>query len=808
LKLELDRMTVAGRFAYAWADEDRPARLDAAFTAPEIDLDRVHVLAKAMLGGMAFDWPREGALSLKIGRALIAGVEAKQTDVNVRLGANGLVIEQLAVADFGGAALAVKGRIGTKAQPPRGALTLDLDARALDGVTAALEKFAPQAAEQLRRSAGRLTPLALRASLAVEPSAPGATAANGKFKIVGRAGAFRVALEGDAGAAGDALKLDNLASLTAAKVNVSARLEGEDGAALVELIGLDRFVVADKRPGRLTLTAKGPLDGELAVDGQLAAGSLGISTNGTIRVAGRASPSAALSLKVANANLRSPRPAAPGRPAELLPASANARLTLTDGILGLSDLTGTIAGTTVGGRLAVGMQQQPITIEGDINVGAVDLPAAIAVALGIPAPSAGATVGTGAAANGTALGPWPSEPFEQGLPRLSGQVAVKSARLKLTPKLAARDVRAVVRFGESELALQAVDGSIAGGHLGAELTLSRRPEGLTARASVQLAGVNAAELLPGDGLLTGKLTLDAAAEGTGMSAVALMGSLAGSGTFRLENGRVVRLDPAAFDTVMRAVDQGLPIDVTRVRDRMDAALASGVLSVALAEGAITINAGQARLSDVTVRAQRADLAVSGSVNLADAAIEGRLTLFGMGGASAPAETRPEISIALKGPLDTPKRSIDVAALASWLALRAVEQQSKKLEALEGRAPAPPPNAAGAPANSPTANANPRTTPAQTAVPAAAHTEPDAPGPRPAARTQPATPSVQKPKPVAPTAERAPALPPPIDVRPAPTPRAAAAHGTPQSQPQKPVAAPAPAPAPARQRSLSEILFGN
>ena len=34
LKLELDRMTVAGRFAYAWADEDRPARLDAALTAP------------------------------------------------------------------------------------------------------------------------------------------------------------------------------------------------------------------------------------------------------------------------------------------------------------------------------------------------------------------------------------------------------------------------------------------------------------------------------------------------------------------------------------------------------------------------------------------------------------------------------------------------------------------------------------------------------------------------------------------------------------------------------------------------------
>jgi large subunit ribosomal protein L24 len=214
------------------------------------------------------------------------------------------------------------------------------------------------------------------------------------------------------------------------------------------------------------------------------------------------------------------------------------------------------------------------------------------------------------------------------------------------------------------------------------------------------------------------------------------------------------------------------------------------------------------LSDVTVRAQRADVAVSGSVNLADAALEGRLTLSGMGGTNAPANTRPEITIGLKGPVDTPKRSIDVAALSSWLALRAVEQQSKKLEALEGRAPATPATAA-------TANANPRTAPAQpalatdAAVPAALHAEPDAADPQPVARPQPATPKA-KPKPAVPTAERAPTLPPPIDVRPAPTPPAprAAAAGVPgaaaQPQPPKPVAAPAPP----RQRSWSEILFGN
>ena len=41
----------------------------------------------------------------------------------------------LRVADFGGATLAVKGRIDTEAQSPRGAITLDLNARALDGIT-------------------------------------------------------------------------------------------------------------------------------------------------------------------------------------------------------------------------------------------------------------------------------------------------------------------------------------------------------------------------------------------------------------------------------------------------------------------------------------------------------------------------------------------------------------------------------------------------------------------------------------------------------------------------------------------------
>ena len=126
-------------------------------------------------------------------------------------------------------------------------------------------------------------------------------------------------------------------ALTAAKVNLAGRLETDDGTVLNELIALDRFIAVDKRPGKLALTAKGPLDGELALDGQLAIGALTIAASGTMRTGGDAGPTVGLNLRVANANIRSPRPVAAGRPAEFVPASLAAGIDLIEGRLHLTN---------------------------------------------------------------------------------------------------------------------------------------------------------------------------------------------------------------------------------------------------------------------------------------------------------------------------------------------------------------------------------------------------------------------------------------------------------------------------------------
>jgi hypothetical protein len=174
-----------------------------------------------------------------------------------------------------------------------------------------------------------------------------------------------------------------------------------------------------------------------------------------------------------------------------------------------------------------------------------------------------------------------------------------------------------------------------------------------------------------------------------LSPVALIGSLRGSGKFVLADAQFAGLDPRAFDAVTRAVDQGLAIDAVRISDVVSKALDSGQLSVKQADGTIAVSAGQVRLNNVTADSKDAALSLSGNLDLTDGSIDARLVLSGSDQAAG---ARPDIFMALKGPLTVPARSIDVSALAGWLTLRAVENQAKQLRDIENAQRQPKPQA--------------------------------------------------------------------------------------------------------------------
>ena len=97
LKAEVDRKTVDGRLVYLWPAEKRKARLDAELTAAELDVDSVLDFAQAALGNTKLERPGEVSLALDIGRATIAGTEARKVNAKLTFDPDGLTVERLSL---------------------------------------------------------------------------------------------------------------------------------------------------------------------------------------------------------------------------------------------------------------------------------------------------------------------------------------------------------------------------------------------------------------------------------------------------------------------------------------------------------------------------------------------------------------------------------------------------------------------------------------------------------------------------------------------------------------------------------------
>jgi len=134
---------------------------------------------------------------------------------------------------------------------------------------------------------------------------------------------------------------------------------------------------------------------------------------------------------------------------------------------------------------------------------------------------------------------------------------------------------------------------------------------------------------------------------------------------------------------MHAADQGVAIELAKIQSAVNAALASSRLAAPQGDAAMTITDGKVGVANMTLPAQDgAALSLAGALDLNSGAIDARMTLTAPPPAHALIRMRPELAVMLKGPLAAPARSLDVSALTGWLALRAAELQSRRLESIE------------------------------------------------------------------------------------------------------------------------------
>jgi large subunit ribosomal protein L24 len=657
LSAEIDRKWVEGRFAYAWAAAGRPARLEADLNAAELDVDALLTFANAARGATTFEPPREVTLGLGIGRAVVAGVEAEHINARLWRDAAGLHIERFSIGNFGGMAFDASGQIDTTASPPRGALNVQLDARNFAGVVALAEKFAPDATPFVRRLAQRLPSAQLNATLALDPTG------TAKFAVQGKSGDVRMSLRGETTRTGT-----DLQSLAAAEVRLEAKFNSDRGGAIVELLNLGNIFTVDAKRGELTIAASGPLGGELNLDGHVQAGGLDASAKGTLRLRGD-EPKADLRLALATADVRTLRRASAAKPTDPLTVSGNGNLAVTGHSLTLDDFSGTFAGTALRGRLGFDFAQTP-RIEGQIEADAIDGAAAIAATIGMPGADARS---------------WSGEPFAEGLADgVEGRIDFKAARASITPTLSLRQARGTMRVSRSEVAFTDLEGGMADGQAKGQLIFHKKDEGLVASGKIRLANADVAALLGSQAKppVSGRVTLQLDVEGAGLSPQAVIGSLAGDGFVSITQGQFAALNAKVFETATREADRGSALDMAKMAGIATMALDSGTLAVPSAEGVMTIANGQVRLTNLATRAHGADLTVTGNVDLLEQTLNARLSLSGQKDTSA--AERPVVFVFLSGPVGSPKRTVDVSGLTTWLTLRAVEHQSKQLEEIEER----------------------------------------------------------------------------------------------------------------------------
>lgn len=663
MRAEFAHEEVTGRLVYRFASEGKPVQLDAELNAPHLDIDAVLGFAGAVTAGANFERPREVSLALEIGRATWAGYQAGQASLRLRVGALGLMLDRLSLADFGGASIAARGTIALDGRPG-GRIVLDLDARDLSAVIAAAGKFAPGMAERLRDVAASLTPAKLQSTLTMESSA---AAVDASVSLAGTAGSLVVSLGGTVKSNSPQFQLSGLAD---SGVTLKGRLDSRDNLLLARLAGLDRFLPAGKGPGAMSFQAEGGVAKTIKVTGRWTAKDLDIGIDGIVSSVADGIPRADLRLKIANAELTVPRggSAATAKPMQI---ALTSRLVVTGSTLRLDDLAGSVSRNPVHGRLA--LERGAIgKVSGDLNFGALDFAGLVTAVAGFPPQTAS-----------LAAWSWPNDLFVM-LPveGYAGDISVSAARARLTEDWTLRGMRGIIRFDDKSFGLDKINASFAGGQFDGALSIRRGEQGMSAHASLALKGADAASLTP-DAVrapVAGRLDLALTAEGSGRSPATLIGSLNGSGRIALEDARLAGLDPRVFDAVAQVGDRTAESDSKKLAGLAARALDAGNLSVPRAQAEVALSGGQLRIGNMTMAGNGADASIAGRLDLNDGTVEARIALTG----AVDSGVRPNLFVALRGPLASPERSIDLSALTGWLTMKAIERRARELEELEAK----------------------------------------------------------------------------------------------------------------------------
>jgi large subunit ribosomal protein L24 len=742
VKCEIDGGTVEGRIAIA-RDASGAAALDAALKSERLDLDAASAFVRAALGPQG-EWPDRMLLSLQVDHAISAGKDLHPFAAKLGYDPQTVSLESLKIGEASGVMLEGEGAFDRA--NVTGKLALNSSAPSLSQFAGSLAPLWPQLAARLNAAPSRPGPAKVKLALAIDKDKGLGDRANTHATIELDSPQFRGSATVVAKPAAADLREVDVDRLRRSEISVDAKLSSDQGASLLALLGLDGAIAAKDGAGQLQGTATGVWGAPLRLKVSLSGASFEAEAQGTANpfVPEAKAIQASVALKARGINLA---PLFDLKPSDKLAQDVrlSTRLSLAGGKLSFDDIDGATAGSRLRGHMAVTLDEAR-KLEGEVGLDALDIAPAFALAIG-------------------AAGRDSSEPFGSGfLKGWRGQIAFEALRGVLPGGAELRPLSGTIRSDDQSLAFDAIKGSIGGGEAAGNIEARRTAGGLALNARFTLAGVDGTALrYRGLAMPPGRTSLQMTLSGEGRSASALTGALAGSGTVTLEAARIAGLDPRAFEVAIRAGDAGQVIDDARLRKIVEPALAGGTLLVASAQIPFTIRDGRLRVGATALEAEGARAIVSGGYDIPADQADFRATLTA---GSAGQASLPEIAIFAAGPPDSLVHTVDVAALSSWLAVRAIDRETRRLDSIERGETSPA-----------------SISPLGPSMPVSPVRPPDhrrpAPKPKFGVPRPPAVPPLSSAPPANPApannpaagvpvaSQQVPPLPPPIDVRPAP-----------------------------------------
>ena len=748
MKAEIDGGAVEGRVAVSNQAASGGSRFDAELKAERLDLDAATAFARSLAGPQA-EWPDQAQLTLEIGRATLAGRELRPFSAKLGYSPKTISLDQLKIGEASG--VMMEGAGSFDRIDATGRLALNSSAASFGQITGLIAPLAPALASRLNAMGASPGPARLKLTLDLDKSSEHADRANARAVFDLDAPQLKGVGTITAKPEIAALRGIDLEALRRSEFGIETKLSSEQGGSLLVLLGLDRAMAAGEGPAQFEGSMTGAWRAPLRLKVRTSGAGLDAEAQGSAEP-WASEPKASVNLKVRGVNLA---PLFDLKPSDALAQniSLSSRVSLMGSRLTFDDLDSAISGSRLRGRVALTLDDER-NVEGEVGLDSLDLAPTFALAIGAAGHDAAEPLGSGL------LKGW------------RGRIAFQALRGALPGGGELRPVSGTLKSDGQSLTFDAVKGGIGGGEVTATIDAKPTANGIALNARVQLGGVDGAALrYRGLAMPAGRVLMQMTLASQGRSASALTGALSGSGTATLESARIAGLDPRAFDAAIRASDNGQATDDIRLRQIVEPALSAGALSVASAQIPFNIRDGRIRVGATTLDAEGARAIISGGYDIPADQTDIRAIIAST--AVGQAASRPEIQLFAVGSPDALDRTVDVAALSSWLAVRAIDRETRRLDSIERGEPPPaspasiPPPATAQPAVEAPAAVPQDQSPSETVIPGR---EPHRSQPKPKVSLPrpPAAPPNPPSSPDAPVVSQQVApLPPPIEVRPVP-----------------------------------------